>query len=141
MKNILYPAFLMLIVVFFACKKQDKSPNTTTNGNIATLAFEECTTFSDFNDLNICFKKINDGHCPCNADCIWEGAAEVTLQITKTGLDSTVSLFDKKLQGTTMDSSIVIGNEIIILKSVKVEDFCSNQGKPEKYTIEVEVKN
>jgi hypothetical protein len=141
MKNILYSAFLMLVVVFFACKKQDRLPNAIANGNFATFAIGECYSFSDYGDLSICLKEINDGRCPCNADCIWEGAAEVKLQITKTGLDSTVSLFDKKLQGTTMDSSIVIGNETIILKSVKVEDFCSNQGKSEKYTVEVEVKN
>jgi hypothetical protein len=141
MKKILFPAFLMLIVVVFACKKQDNLPNTTPNGNIATLAFEECTTFSNFSDLNICFKKIKDDHCPCNIDCIWAGAAEVTLHITKTGLDSTVMLFDNTLQGTDMDSSIVIGTETIVLKSVKVDDFCNNQGKSEKYTIEIEVKN
>jgi hypothetical protein len=141
MKNILYPAFLMLIIVFFACKKEKETFVVVFEGNEGSATLEQCAIFKDYDDLQICLISINDGRCPCNADCIWEGAAEVTLQITKTGLDSTVSLFDKKLQGTTMDSSIVIGNETIILKSVKVEDFCSNQGQVEKYTIEVEVKN
>jgi hypothetical protein len=141
MKKLQIAAFLLLIIAFFACKKAKDSSDVLTNGSEATLALEDCATFQDFDNLKVCLKEINDGICPCNRDCIWEGVLNVNLHLTKTGLDSTVNLYSKYFQAMNLDTSIVIGNETIILKSVNVDDFCTNQGKYEKYTVGIEVKN
>ena len=60
---------LLIITFFFSCSNDDDS-----SGNKSTIYQE--------GNITITLKKINDGRCPTNINCLWVGNAEVIMTIT-----------------------------------------------------------
>jgi hypothetical protein len=69
---------LFLVLLFVSCNKDEASVKFLLEDK-----FEINQVFqSEINDLKFSITEINDSRCPSNANCNWQGAAEVKIQVT-----------------------------------------------------------
>ncbi len=135
--------FLTMLALFtltcaFQCKKDEDTNSNEVSGNTATIKWQDCATFTDHN-TTICIKEANEYRCPCNADCIWEGAVDVTMNVQMPGVDSTVTLTTNS-SPAQLNFSDTIGTKIIRFVKTNIQS-CEDYGKYEKYDFTVEVTN
>jgi hypothetical protein len=120
--------FILLLASFFSCSKQEVLPDDP-------ITFGQCQTDAS-KDLNICFVSLQDGRCPCNAVCFWEGSVDVGIRIlTLSGIDTTVVFTQKQPE----KHIAIVDGHTIELKEVLV-DFCNDQGVSSKYRIKLDVQ-
>lgn len=64
---------VILLLIFFSCSNNDELTNNT-------IVYQN-------NDVVITLIGLNDGRCPSNVACVWQGNAEVNLNISN-GIES-----------------------------------------------------
>ena len=133
--------FLMMLALFtltcaFQCKKDEDTNLNEVSGNTATIKWQDCATFTDHN-TTICIKSANEGRCPCNADCNWEGAISVTMNVQISGEDNVVTLTTNS-SPANLNFSDTIGTKIIRFVQTNIQS-CQDFGEYEKYDFTVEV--
>jgi len=132
MKNRYSIALLFFaIVIFNSCKKEK---NDAQKGNTATLSWQQCIDFTD-HDLTICFVGAEEYRCPCNADCVWEGAIDFTFQVQGPGIDTTVIVSTNTL---VKPHAVIVGG-VSIVASDDSNIYCDHYKDYEKYTVKVDL--
>ena len=142
MKHLLLLGFSTLLLLA-SCKKKDSVPTShPVSGSEATIGWQDCATYTD-HDLTICFIGANDYRCPCNTECVWEGAVDATLHITNsTGLDTTITLTTNS-NPTGLHSQETVGDKIIRFVNTTTTqpyDCATDQGNYEKYKVIIAVE-
>ncbi len=133
-QNIPIALFAVSALFLSFCKHHRSEIFTTQAGNEAVLSWQECVEFSDY-DMTICFVEASEYRCPCDAQCIWEGAVYYTLRAQGAGLDSTFTL-------TTSDRELFFPRTIT-LNNIKVDIAeepviaCADYGDYELYKVKV----
>ena len=136
------PILLTCTVVLLSlsfCKKNE--PDTTSkpvSGSQATIAWQDCAIYTD-HDVTICFTGINEYRCPCNVECVWEGAVDATLKVTTTsGIDTTIVLTTNS-NPVGLNNSATIGGKTIRFVNTDAVD-CADYGNSEKYKVVIAVE-
>ncbi len=120
MKIIAFFSTAFLLVLLISCKKESNSRTVTTS--TATLDYKECVYFEQ-DSITVCFMDANEYRCPCNADCIWAGACDVTLKITTPAKDSTVTLsWSPDGSGIFADSIMIDSGRVVRVTKIEPED-------------------
>jgi hypothetical protein len=137
MKKLLFVFATYILCCALQCGEPMETETETVAGDEATITWLGCAYFSD-HDVSVCFINANDYFCPCYADCIWEGAVDVTLVVKMPAVDSTITLTTNS-NPQNLNFSDTLGQKIITFKSIYVEDYCNHQGEYGKYKAVVEV--
>lgn len=137
MKNILFSAILISAALATACHKKNDDPTVVTT-NSATIKYQECITFQN-QQLTICFEDANEYRCPCNVDCVWEGACDVSLKVTGTGIDTLVHLSYNTSGSGVFPDSAAIGTTVIRVTGLVPTD-CNDYEDYEKYKVDISLE-
>lgn len=136
MKHFLVLACGLMLVALFFCKKETSNSTQHVSGSEAIIGWQDCAYFTD-HDLLVCFIGANEYRCPCNADCIWEGAVDATFHLKIPAvLDTTITLTTNS-NPTNLPTTDTIGGKIIRFVSVNISD-CNEYGDYEKYKVGIE---
>jgi hypothetical protein len=138
MKNFFLIACCAMFIVLLSCKKDPKQATNITFGNQADIPWLACTYFMD-HQLSICFDGANEYRCPCFADCLWEGATDVNLNLTfDSSLDTIITLTTNS-SPANLPYVDTIGGKIIRFVETNITD-CNDYGKYEKYKVTITVE-
>jgi hypothetical protein len=131
------PVLALVLLVFTFCTKDKKETapiNKTQTGNESVISWQQCVDFTD-HELTVCFINANEYRCPCNVDCVWEGAVDITLQLIGPGLDTTVVLTTNSSTEGLKDT-VEIGDTNLKISSVTPID-CNQYQQYQLYTVKV----
>lgn len=139
MKNSIFIISSALVIAFSSCG--EKEPVITTHpvsGAQATIEWQDCALFTDHN-MTICFVGANEGRCPCNTECLWEGSVDATFHVTTaTGIDTTFTLTTNSNPVNLPHAKTIGGKTITFVNTDAVT--CADYGKYEKYKVIVTVQ-
>jgi hypothetical protein len=144
LKKLLMFAIPTMLFMFSYCKKTDseKVPVTqNVKGEEATIDWQGCAFFTD-HDITICFVGADEQRCPCNVECVWEGAVNATFHITTlTGLDTIITLTTNSAPAQLHSSETIGGKTIRFVNTATPIPFdCADYGVYEKYKAIVTVE-
>ena len=144
MRNSLLLAYSILLLVPFACKKQDKHLIVhQLNGSEATIAWQECAFFTD-HDITVCIIDAAESRCSCLIDCFPDGEMAATLHITSsTGVDVITTLIAANgIPNNNLVSADTIEGKIVRLVNANLvnADCATEHGNFEKYKFMVTVE-
>lgn len=127
--------FAISMASFMACDKNNAGPREQA-GSEALVAWEECVDFTD-HGLTVCFEDVLEYRCPCNVDCIWEGAVDISLHITGQNIDTLITL------SANSNSENLVNSAQIGANTIKIENplpsACNDFGDLDKYKVTVKV--
>ena len=139
MKNAIMLSAVLLLAVLTQCKKNDPDAQAdTVKGDRATIAWKDCAYFSD-HGLTVCFVDASEYRCPCDVECVWEGAVDATLHVTGPGVDTTITLTTNSSPGA-LHQSARVGARLI--RFVETNHFdCADYAHYNKYKVVVEISS
>lgn len=73
---------LVGLFIFIGCSSESNSENQS---NCEINVYNE-------NDVEICLLNVDEGRCPSDVICVWQGNAEVLLEINKSGMTQEFTL-------------------------------------------------
>ena len=136
-----YPILMSIIALMltFSCTKKGVDDSTlTVSGGRAVIPWQDCAVFTD-HDMTICFVDAKEYRCPCDVNCIWEGAVDATLRVTTTtGIDTTITLTTNSDPATLPSTATIDGKLIRFVNTDAVT--CSDYESYEKYKVIIEVE-
>lgn len=89
---------LLLLVFLCATACDDQTADFDT---VIALKEGKSVTMSDKTIVTV--KSINDSRCPSNANCVWEGRADVVLNVNIAATDYEVALNEVEKASVTLD--------------------------------------
>ncbi|HLP96345.1 MAG TPA: hypothetical protein VK168_20020 [Saprospiraceae bacterium] len=138
MKPIFLFPYLFVLLAFMACEDNDPLRITRdVNGSTAVIPWQDCAYFAD-HDLTVCFIGAKEERCPCNTDCLWEGAVKATFEISNSsGLDTILTL-ETNSAPAGLHYFHSFGNKTVTF--VNTEGIqCEDYGQYDKYKVIVKV--
>ena len=119
---------LIFLIIFFSC---------STNDNLLS---NELIIYQEGN-IKITLIEVNDGRCPTNAECIWQGNSEVKMKIVKENetMDFTLNTAGYINDQLNYPDSISIFNLNIKLLDVQPYPELDSAFSLEDYTISLNV--
>ncbi len=92
-------ALIFLLLCASACNK-DNSPGEFKVGDTLNFQLNE-RKISEQDRLDVTLVGIQDGRCPCDAICVWEGEALLDLEVKYKGQDYDLKISSHKRTGQT----------------------------------------
>ncbi len=142
MKVFSFSALIFLAFLFAFCTKENKQELLDAKkltADSTTLNFGKCAVFQNQN-LTICFEKVYEYRCPCDVQCVWEGAVDAQFSAKGNDLDTTFTL----TYHYPDTSFIKVGDHEIRLvdvgPGVEPGNPCPDYGISEKYTAKIFVE-
>jgi len=113
MKAITFLALILTLTLAISCDKDLPNDGVINLDEVETIIEGNRVEFEDGNFFVEFKEVVSDGRCPVNADCIWEGAAEVALTIhqyraEKDVIVHTINREDMQLTRTTEYDDYII---------------------------------